>query len=88
MRGYSKKSLSPFPPSLADSELDGPWFVPDKEGKPRRVIRCRFIFSRNPVSVHLSGKNDELTPDFYGRLVLRFVPEKTIDWRGPVRFAL
>jgi hypothetical protein len=35
MRGYSKKSLSPFPPSLADSELDGPWFVPDKEEQPQ-----------------------------------------------------
>ena len=30
-----KKNLSPFLPSLADSELDGPWFVPGKEEQPR-----------------------------------------------------
>jgi hypothetical protein len=32
---YSKKSLSPFPPSLADSDLDGPWCAPGKEDRPR-----------------------------------------------------
>ena len=30
-----KKNLSPFPPSLADMDLDGPWFVPSKEGQPQ-----------------------------------------------------
>ena len=35
MRDYSKKNRSPFPPSLADMDLDGPWFIPGKEGQPQ-----------------------------------------------------
>ncbi len=41
----SNKSLSPLPPSSADSELDGPWFVPGKEDRPQSHLDFQSLVS-------------------------------------------
>ena len=40
-----KNNPSPLPPSLADSEMDGPWFVPGKEDWPRSPLDFQSLVS-------------------------------------------